>query len=165
MILARFKIKGTDGRPMVWPVQLPFWITGYSETHVTVVAYARNLPTLRWLWPDAEEVDASELVSPIAGNGRFRLPDWYTPGTIPVFFSGKYEGQLRTPKYMFEMLMAGNKVNFLIPHEPLVVAPAEIPGSSYLPPRIAIQMFHDRISIPESCVELAQKCLGEYIRK
>ncbi len=72
----RFYIPGDDGRPMTFPPDGPFWVTGYSDTHTVVVAYSRDRETLATYWPDAENV-VEEENSPVSFPGRFPKPDWW----------------------------------------------------------------------------------------
>ena len=75
----RFMIPGDDGRPMSFPPVAPFWITGASETHTVVVAYAPDLETLTSTthWPDAVDID-EEADSEITFTSRFQPPGWWT---------------------------------------------------------------------------------------
>lgn len=59
----RFYVPG-DGRPMTFPPEGPFWITGQSDTHTVVVAYSPDLVTLTipGRWPDAEVT--TDLLTP-----------------------------------------------------------------------------------------------------
>ena len=75
----RFYVPGDDGRPLTVPPPGPFWVTGYSDTHTVVVAFAPSLQDLTapGAWPDAEEIeDMGEM--PITFSGRFPKPEWYT---------------------------------------------------------------------------------------
>ena len=75
----RFYVPGNDGRPMKWPPVGPFWITGESDTHQVVVAYAPDIETLTNAahWPDAEAIDDGGE-QPIVFTDRFRRPSWWT---------------------------------------------------------------------------------------
>lgn len=165
MIRARFKIKGEDGRAMVWPVQLPFWITGYSATHAIVVAYVRDLSTLYWLWPDAEGVDCEEVGLVVPSHDRFPLPEWFHQNSIPVFFDNACSGLLVLPTPLFELFMSGNEVNFVVPSEIPAITPVAAPQPTCLLPRIAVRMSYDRILIPGPMSALALKCFESYLRK
>lgn len=74
----RFKVPGDDGRPIVFPPVAPFWITGCSDTHQIVVAYAPDLDTLtsETHWPDAEDIDEA-IDSEITFTSRFVRPEWW----------------------------------------------------------------------------------------
>jgi len=74
-----FQIAGDDGRPMSSPPIAPFWITGASESHTIVVAYAPDLETLtsETHWPDAVDID-EESGSEITFTSRFQRPEWWT---------------------------------------------------------------------------------------
>tara|TARA_R110002072_G_scaffold26966_15_gene88459 strand:+ start:759 stop:1001 length:243 start_codon:yes stop_codon:yes gene_type:complete len=74
----RFYVPGEDGRPISWPPVGPFWITGFSETHTVVLAYAPDEETLTNAdhWPDAEDVD-DWGEQEITFTDRFKKPDWW----------------------------------------------------------------------------------------
>ena len=74
----RFKIAGDDGSPMSFPPVAPFWVTGSSENHQIVVAYAPDLETLtsETHWPDAVDID-EEIDSEITFTSRFVQPEWW----------------------------------------------------------------------------------------
>ena len=74
----RFLVPGEDGRPMTFPPEGPFWITGQSETHTVVVAFSPDLATLTCpgRWPDAEDVE-DQGEQEIEFSGRFQKPDWW----------------------------------------------------------------------------------------
>ncbi len=93
MYRARFKVNAVDPRPVLWPIQYPFWVSGYSLNNemeaerAVVVAYVDDEDHLYRLWPDAEEVDMGEQVKEIIFSDRFTRPDWY-----------KQDGESKTPK-------------------------------------------------------------------
>jgi len=74
----RFYVPGEDGRPMQFPPEGPFWITGSSDTHTIVVAYSPDLETLTSTgrWPDAEDIDDGGEQD-IIFTDRFGKPDWW----------------------------------------------------------------------------------------
>jgi hypothetical protein len=74
----RFYVPGQDGSPIGFPPEGPFWITGYSDTHVVVVAYSPDLATLTRedRWPDAENIDDGGP-QPLSFSGRFPKPEWW----------------------------------------------------------------------------------------
>ena len=85
MIRARFYANYDDPRPVEWPIQHPYWVTGYSSDDAgefaVVVAYADDIEEIERLWPDAREIDlqpASEYVF----TGRFPRPDWMDDGGV-----------------------------------------------------------------------------------
>lgn len=79
----RFYVPGDDGRPMAFPPEGPFWVTGSSDTHTIVVAYSPNLETLTSAdrWPDAEDIDDGGK-QPIQFSDRFGKPDWWIDGEV-----------------------------------------------------------------------------------
>ena len=76
----RFYVPGDDGRPLAFPPEGPFWITGYSDTHTAVVAFSPDEETLTRAdrWPDAENIDDGGEQE-ISFTDRFPKPDWWTP--------------------------------------------------------------------------------------
>lgn len=81
MIRACFRANGHDPRPVVWPLNHPYWITGYAlrNEHASVVAYADDEAEILKNWPDAthihvEEVDWYEFTD------RFPCPSWFDAG-------------------------------------------------------------------------------------
>lgn len=74
----RFKTDPTDYRPVAFPPPGPYWCTGFSGAHSTVIAYLpKGEPLLQW-WPDAVDVE-SEDAEVIVFTDRFACPDWWTP--------------------------------------------------------------------------------------
>lgn len=76
MIRARFKTDPDDPRPVNWPIKHPYWVTGHSDDHSIVVAYADDEVELLHNWPDANDIDTEE-VEDYAFNSRFPMPDWF----------------------------------------------------------------------------------------
>lgn len=74
----RFKVPGVDPRPIGWPPPGPFWISGYSDTYVVVLAFANDLDTLTSQnhWPDAEEVEDLGVPDDLFSE-RFPQPSWW----------------------------------------------------------------------------------------
>lgn len=69
----RFRANVDDPRPILWPPPGPFWITGESDTHATVVAYLPKgmSPSDLTLWPEAEDVDSTPAPNGPEFSGRF----------------------------------------------------------------------------------------------
>lgn len=83
MIRARFYANLDDPRPVHWPIKHPYWVSGTTDTHSIVVAYADNEREIHRNWPDAERVDA-HAVDAHAMDGytftdRFPRPSWWEP--------------------------------------------------------------------------------------
>jgi len=76
MIRARFKANVDDYRPVSWPVNHPYWCTGYDYGFSVVVSYADSLDELMKLWPEATEVDYEE-VDCYSFSERFPKPEWF----------------------------------------------------------------------------------------
>lgn len=74
----RFYVPGDDGRPIAFPPEGPFWITGYGDTRTVVVAYSPDLETLTAdnRWPDAENIDDMGEQE-ITFSDRFPRPEWW----------------------------------------------------------------------------------------
>ena len=60
MIRARFFVekKKCDGdyRPLIWPIQYPYWCTGENDRFFILVAYVNDMDELMNLWPEASDV-------------------------------------------------------------------------------------------------------------
>jgi hypothetical protein len=84
MIRARFKVNAEDPRPIFWPLNHPYWVTGYltdnhfNATAATIVAYADDEAEILKLWPDAEDIDAEEATE-YKFTDRFLKPEWFNP--------------------------------------------------------------------------------------
>jgi hypothetical protein len=89
MIRARFRTNPNDYRPVNWPVKHPYWCTGYmgDDSAAIVVAYADDLDEVMRNWPDATDVDVTE-VTEYMFSGRFPKPEWFT---VPVVGEHKEE--------------------------------------------------------------------------
>lgn len=75
----RFKCNAEDPRPVSWPIQHPYWVSGYSIGHqerAIVVAYGEDEAYIRSNWPDAEEIEG-EAVEGYTFTSRFPKPDWW----------------------------------------------------------------------------------------
>lgn len=77
-IRARFKANFDDSRPIKWPPPGPFWETGISANgeYSTVVAYVKSFEQVSEFWPEAKDIDSSN-VDEIVFTERFQRPDWY----------------------------------------------------------------------------------------
>jgi hypothetical protein len=76
MIRARFKIALDDPRPVNWPLKHPYWISGWGDNYAILVAYADNVDEIKTNWPEAEDIDATE-VEQYNFSGRFPQPEWF----------------------------------------------------------------------------------------
>ena len=78
MIRARFQVPGPDYRPVLWPIQHPYWCTGQvgAGDAFILVAYADDEEEIIRLWPDATGVD-SEEADGYRFTSRFEKPDWF----------------------------------------------------------------------------------------
>lgn len=88
MIRCRFYVPDEDPRPIHWPIKHPYWITGIrGDGASTLVAYADDEAEIMRNWPDAEELDSTE-VTEYTFTSRFPRPDWFK-GSAP----GEPDGQ------------------------------------------------------------------------
>lgn len=81
MIRARFYCNGEDPRPVSWPIQHPYWVTGYTGDEpekAVIVAYADSQAQILALWPDAEEI-TYEPAEGYTFTDRFPRPEWLKP--------------------------------------------------------------------------------------
>ena len=76
-----------DPKPMVWPIEYPYWVTGYNDFGAVLVAYARDLDTIRRLWPKAGNFDVEEVVG-VEFSDRFPKPPWYSGPHRDIFVFG-----------------------------------------------------------------------------
>lgn len=78
MIRARFKADGKDYRPVNWPVKHPFWCTGSAmdDSYSIVVAYADDEAEILKNWPEATDIEATE-VEGYQFTDRFPKPSWF----------------------------------------------------------------------------------------
>lgn len=79
MIRCRFKANPDDPRPIKWPVEHPYWVTGESFGCSILVAYADSEEQILENWPEAEELD-SEQVEGYTFTSRFPKPNWFNGG-------------------------------------------------------------------------------------
>lgn len=80
MIRARFKTRADDYRPVNWPIQHPYWCTGYGEDEQgefsILVAYADDEDEIKRNWPEAEDIDADGAAE-YTFTSRFTKPEWF----------------------------------------------------------------------------------------
>lgn len=79
MIRARFVSTADDPRPVEWPIQHPYWITGENDEGLTIVAYADDEAEIRRLWPEADEIDVLDEPDQYTFTDRFPRPEWMEP--------------------------------------------------------------------------------------
>lgn len=79
MYRARFYVPVEDYRPVVWPINHPYWCTGGTlDGHSVIVAYVDDMYQLLTYWPDAYDIDMGEEVVEYVFTDRFRKPDWFS---------------------------------------------------------------------------------------
>lgn len=76
MIRCRFTTPMLDYRPINWPIKHPYWCTGTSDDSHIIVAYADNEEEILNNWPEAENLDSTE-VQEYVFTDRFQKPDWF----------------------------------------------------------------------------------------
>ena len=76
MIRARFYCNLDDPRPINWPIQHPYWVSGESEAHSVVVAYADNEEEILRNWPEAKHIESEEVAAYVFTD-RFPRPKWF----------------------------------------------------------------------------------------
>lgn len=72
MIRVRFKANLDDPRPVNWPIKHPYWVSGESDHHSIVVAYADNEKYIL----DIDVMD--EGLTEYTFTGRFPKPEWFS---------------------------------------------------------------------------------------
>lgn len=94
MIRARFELTQSDPRPIEWPINHPYWCTGYgSQDCPIIVAYADNLAEIERLWPDAELPIDYEEATEYSFTSRFPKPDWLNGNTASNRSAEPVEGE------------------------------------------------------------------------
>lgn len=78
MIRVRFHANKDDFRPVHWPIQHPYWCSGYGDDYAVVVSYADDEAYILRNWPEATHLDIEE-VEDYVFNSRFPKPDWFHP--------------------------------------------------------------------------------------
>lgn len=81
MIRARFNVNAEDPRPVTWPINHPYWVTGETwdgdgNNVSVIVAYADDENEIRRLWPDAQDIDSVPRDSYFFSD-RFPVPEWF----------------------------------------------------------------------------------------
>ena len=84
----RFKLSKSatheDYRPVLWPIKNPYWCSGESSTHFTMVAFAESRDDILRPWPEAEDIEASELYEAPVFTSRFPAPLWYIESRMAI---------------------------------------------------------------------------------
>jgi hypothetical protein len=77
MLCVRFYTSAPDWRPVNWPIKHPYWCTGYAGdlSYSVIVAYADDLEYITTNWPEATEIEATE-VDDYKFSERFPRPEW-----------------------------------------------------------------------------------------
>jgi len=81
----RFMTNADDFRPVKFPPPGPYWCSGYRfdddeprNNHAIVIAILpKDEPLATW-WPDAEDVETTEI-DVITFTERFPRPTWWQP--------------------------------------------------------------------------------------
>lgn len=110
----KFEIAGSDPRPMVFPPPGPYWITGYAERGISVLAY---IPVDEFLkdpkyWPDATFIK-SELNVELEYTKALPKPDWFKDETSELPELEADEGN----KFSDELLQSAKLWNTFIKNE------------------------------------------------
>jgi hypothetical protein len=83
MIRVRFKTDAEDYRPVTWPLLHPYWCTGHGDGYAIIVAYADNSEQILELWPEAFDLDVTQVEGYVFTD-RFPKPDWFKPENTDV---------------------------------------------------------------------------------
>lgn len=81
MFRIRFKTKAEDPRPVSWPIDHPYWVTGAGSNYHTLVSYADDIEYIRQLWPEAYDLDP-EYAEGYVFTERFPKPEWFDERTM-----------------------------------------------------------------------------------
>ena len=74
-----FKTTEKDVRPVNWPIQHPYWVTGSPLEEggaSTLVSYANNREYILANWPEATDIDMEEVTHYLF-TSRFPRPSWF----------------------------------------------------------------------------------------
>lgn len=75
---ARFTVPEDDYRPVTWPIDHPYWCSGYSAEGSILIAYVESKEQLLKLWPDALNIDmGGDPEGSYSFSDRFAKPEWY----------------------------------------------------------------------------------------
>jgi Predicted acetyltransferase len=66
-----------DPRPVRWPIEHPYWITGEDDTRFYLEAWAHSEEEIRMNWPDACKIETLTENEPGVFSPRRPCPDWY----------------------------------------------------------------------------------------
>ena len=100
MIKVRFDLPKYYSRPAFWPIKYPYWVTGYHDFGVTIVAYVDSTNDIIAQWPAAwgQTIDEFEETDKITFSERFPRPDWYKDDMSHVVGIPKSKPPLECPK-------------------------------------------------------------------
>ena len=76
LLRVRFKANPDDPRPVNWPVEHPYWVSGQGGGYSIVISYAYSKDYILKNWPEAEDLDI-ENVDNYAFSDRFPEPEWH----------------------------------------------------------------------------------------
>lgn len=80
VLRARFTVPDEDYRPVVWPIDHPYWCSGFNDEGNTLIAYVENEEQLLKWWPDAINIDLhidGGLTDSYTYSSRFQRPEWF----------------------------------------------------------------------------------------
>lgn len=79
LMRVRFKANPDDYRPILWPIEYPYWCTGSGDGYSVMVAYIESTERLLQLWPEASEINIMEEdLQEFTFTDRFAPGDWFT---------------------------------------------------------------------------------------
>lgn len=65
-----------DYRPLLFNPKFPWWCSGQSDSHATIIAWLPKGESLEKYWDDAEGIEFTEHEK-IEFTGRFPKPDYF----------------------------------------------------------------------------------------
>jgi len=79
MLRVRFYANYDDSRPVNWPIEHPYWESGFSAdgAYSVVVAYADHLDYIKKNWPEADQIEILEEADHYTFTDRFPRPKWF----------------------------------------------------------------------------------------
>lgn len=81
LMRVRFQANASDYRPIEWPLNHPYWCTGYGNNaggeYAVVVAYVEDDAEIKRNWPEAADIQIMDTdVMHYIFTSRFQPPDW-----------------------------------------------------------------------------------------
>lgn len=117
-----------DSRPVKFPPPGPYWESGFTETHATIVAYLPPDAILKEYWPEAEKLE-TEQCDEIIFTDRFPCPDWWM-GKEAVDLRRRFQTEVGLSAFYPRMVSDGFRRQYVIWLEAQLAFPLPERGKS-----------------------------------